>query len=266
MKNLKIPVSVMLSMVLMVILNSCAGKKKLKYFTNVPEGGVTEVVKSPTLNVISPNDILYITIFSNDEVSTKILNSAGSPPAGSSAGAPSSGGAAGSEYLVNDSGFIKLAVLGRLKVAGMRKEQIADTIAARLVRIKYVIDPIVIVKLVNFRITVLGEVARPGVITIPNEHVNITEILALAGDMTIYGNRENVLLVREVDGKRIYRRIDLSKIDLFNSDIYNLRNQDIIYIEPTKAKAQTLDRTPMIYSMVLSSLSLIIGLFTLSTR
>jgi polysaccharide export outer membrane protein len=265
MKNLKIPVSVSLSMVLMVLLSSCGGKKKLRYFTNVPEAGVTEVVKNPILNVISPNDILYITIFSTDEVSTRILNSAGSPPAGSAAGAPSAG-AAGSEYLVNDSGFIKLAVLGRMKVAGMRKEQIADTISARLVRIKYVIDPIVIVKLVNFRITVLGEVTRPGVITIPNENVNITQLMALAGDLTIYGNRENVLLVREVNGKRLYRRIDLTKVDLFNSDIYNLQNQDIIYVEPTKAKAQTLDRTPMIYSMVISSLSLFIGLFTLSTR
>ncbi len=251
----------MMGILVMMAFNSCVSSKKLRYFTTVPESGVTDVVKIPNVNIIATSDILQITFFSSDEETNRILNNTGS--AGASGGSGGGGSsAAATNYLVSDSGFIKLPIIGSIKAAGMRKEQLADSITRVLTRRKIVLDPIVTVRIVNFKITILGEVNAPGVITIPNEHVNITELIAMAGDLTIYGNRSNILLIREQDGKRYYRRFDLSKIDLFNSDIYNLQNQDIIYVEPTKAKAAALDRTPQTLSLFISSLSIFIVIYT----
>jgi polysaccharide export outer membrane protein len=267
MKKRFINSSVFAALILVLLLNACVSSKKLRYFTNVPESGETDVLKITNQNLILPSDILYITIFSSDDVTNRILNSAGSIP-GSSTGtaagpsATPTGGGAGSEYLVSDSGYIKLAVIGELKVKGMKKEALADTIANILTRMKYVIDPMVTVRIVNFKVTILGEVNKPGVISVPNEHVNVTELIALAGDLTIFGNRHNILLIRETNGKRVYKRFDLSRIDMFNSDIFNLQNHDIIYIEPTKDKAASIDRSPQFYSILVSTLSLMILVYT----
>ena len=260
MKKIRYTVNAVLMLVFMVTINSCVSSKKLHYFTTIPESGVTDVIKIPNENVIGASDILQITIFSSDEQTNNILSNTGGSQGAAGASGGSSGGGGG--YLVNDSGYIKLPLLGTLKVGGMKKEQLADTITNILIARKLVLDPIVTVRIVNFKITVLGEVNKPGVITIPNEHVNITELIGMAGDLTIYGNRQNVLLIREKDGKRYYKRFDLSKIDLFNSDMYNLQNQDIIYIEPTKAKAAALDRTPQTLSLFISSLSIFIVIYT----
>jgi polysaccharide biosynthesis/export protein len=262
MRRLKLTVHVMTSIFCMMVFSSCVNSKKLRYFTTVPENGVTETVKFPNPNIIRANDILQITVFSTDEETNRLLGGGGNGPVSSGSGSGSSGSTAVSGYLVNDSGFVKLPLLGTLKAAGIEKERFADTITQMLVAKKYLIDPIVVIRIINFRITVLGEVNAPGVITIPNEHVNITELIAMAGDLTIYGNRENILLIRELDGKRYYRRIDLNKIDLFNTDIYNLQNHDILYVEPTKAKAAAIDRTPQTLSLFISSLSIFIVIYT----
>ena len=263
MKQLGLVACLVLAISYMMVFSSCVSSKKLRYFKNVPDsGGITQTIKLPNPNIVHPHDILQINVYSSDPETNRIISGSGGGSGGAAGtdGAPAS--AASSGYLVNDSGFVKLPLLGSLKAAGLEKDRLADTITHQLVSRKFLLDPIVSVRITNFRITVLGEVNAPGVITIPNEHVNITELIAMAGDLTIYGNRENVMLIREENGKRVYRRIDLGKIDVFNSDIYNLRNHDIIYIEPTKAKAAAIDRTPQTFSLVISSLSLFIVIYT----
>jgi polysaccharide export outer membrane protein len=127
---------------------------------------------------------------------------------------------------------------------------------------KLLLDPIVIVRLTNFKVTVMGEVMKPGIITVPNERITITEAISQSGDISSFGRRDNVLVIREKNGKRIYKRINLTKNTVFDSEFYYLENQDIVYVEPNKNKAAALSRGAQNYSMVISTISVFIIIYT----
>lgn len=145
------------------------------------------------------------------------------------------------QYLVNNSGEIDFPVIGRLKVGGMTKNQAEDLIRQKLQ--PYLKEtPIVTVRMVNYKISVLGEVARPGSFTVTNEKVNVLEALAMAGDMTVYGIRTNVKLIREdAEGKRNIITLDLTDSELITSPYFYLKQNDIIYVTPNKTKAKSSD-------------------------
>lgn len=145
------------------------------------------------------------------------------------------------QYLVNNSGEIDFPVIGRIKVGGMTKNQAEDLIRQKLQ--PYLKEtPIVTVRMVNYKISVLGEVARPGSFTVTNEKVNVLEALAMAGDMTVYGLRTNVKLVREdAEGKRNIITLDLTDSQLITSPYFYLKQNDIIYVTPNKTKAKSSD-------------------------
>jgi polysaccharide biosynthesis/export protein len=157
-------------------------------------------------------------------------------------------------------------MLGRVKAAGLTKRQLKDNIAINLVESKYLIHPVVNVRYLNFKVTVLGEVARPMVINVPDEKLNILEALGFAGDMTVYARRDNVILIREEEGKRITKRLDLNSNKLLSSPFYNLRSNDIIYVEPNKAKVSSASNTRNWLPAILSSLSLIAVIVDRITR
>ncbi|MBS1932850.1 MAG: SLBB domain-containing protein, partial [Bacteroidetes bacterium] len=124
---------------------------------------------------------------------------------------------------------------------------------------KLLIDPIVSIRYLNFKVSVLGEVARPGVINIPNEKVTILEALGLAGDLTIYGKRDNVLLIREKEnGDKIIKRINLGSEEILSSPYYYLKSNDVIYVEPNKNKIASVSRTVVLLPVILSGISLLI--------
>lgn len=145
------------------------------------------------------------------------------------------------QYLVNNNGEIDFPVIGRIKVGGMTKNQAEDLIRQKLQ--PYLKEtPIVTVRMVNYKISVLGEVARPGSFTVTNEKVNVLEALAMAGDMTVYGIRTNVKLVREdAEGKRNIITLDLTDSQLITSPYFYLKQNDIIYVTPNKTKAKSSD-------------------------
>lgn len=145
------------------------------------------------------------------------------------------------QYLVNNKGEIDFPVLGRLQVGGLTKNQAEDLIREKLT--PYLKEaPIVTVRMANYKISVLGEVTRPGTFTVSNEKVNVLEALAMAGDMTVYGVRTNVKLIREdADGKREIKELDLTKSDLVLSPYFYLRQNDILYVTPNKTKAKNSD-------------------------
>lgn len=145
------------------------------------------------------------------------------------------------QYLVNNKGEIDFPVLGRLKVGGLTKNEAEDLIREKLQ--PYLKEaPIVTVRMANYKISVLGEVARPGSFTVSNEKVNVLEALAMAGDMTVYGVRTNVKLIREdADGKREIIPLDLTKSDLVLSPYFYLRQNDILYVTPNETKAKSSD-------------------------
>ncbi|MGL5547943.1 MAG: polysaccharide biosynthesis/export family protein, partial [Tannerellaceae bacterium] len=137
--------------------------------------------------------------------------------------------------LVNSTGNIDFPVIGTIHVAGKTRQQLVDQLKKELTT--YMHDPIVSVKYLNYKITVLGEVAKPGSFTIPNERITLLEALGLAGDMTVYGKRNNVLVIREINNKQLHHRVNMNSNDLFSSPVYYLQQNDVVYVEPNKAKA-----------------------------
>lgn len=230
----------------LALLSSCYSSKNLAYFNNIPRDTVETFDEPANEAPIAKNDILQIIVTSLDPQTTQIYNGSGS-----------NSSTAASGYLVDETGMISLPEIGALKAEGLTKTQLAKEINNLIVAKKLAKDPIVTVRIINYKITVLGEVVRPGVYPVPNERITLPEALGLAGDLTAYGKRDNVLLIREVSGKRTYKRFDLNQNQMFRKDIYNLQNKDIIYIEPGKGKATAVDRTVQILPIVLSAVSVI---------
>lgn len=156
-------------------------------------------------------------------------------------------------FLVDSEGAIILPLIGKMIVGGLSPKDAADLISHKLE--KYLEQPTVSVRLMNFKISVLGEVARPSLYSITNERVTLTEALSLAGDLTIYGKRQNVLIIREVDGKREFARIDLTQRDLFSSPYYFLRPNDIVYVEPLKGRLTSTSRAVQLAPIAISLLT-----------
>ena len=140
-------------------------------------------------------------------------------------------------YLIDEKGEINFPVLGKITIGGLSRDEATDFLETKLK--DYLKDPVVTLRLTNFRISVLGEVKLPGNYTILNERVSILEALALAGDLNITGKRANLLLIREEDGVLTKNYIDLTSNDLFNSQYFYLRPNDILYVEPNKAKVRS---------------------------
>jgi polysaccharide export outer membrane protein len=158
-------------------------------------------------------------------------------------------------YLVAANGNIEMPLIGPVKVAGNTSQVAKYLVKNKLER--FLIDPSVRVRIKNFKVTVLGEVKAPGIYTIPNEKVTLIEALGLAGDLTIFGKRVNVLLIREQNGKRIFKRVDLTSRDFFASEFYYLHSNDIIYVEPGKGKIASADAIYRILPIAISGISMI---------
>lgn len=212
-------------------LFSCTSTKQVAYFNNQPEGIYES--KTPALQqTIVPNDLLSITVSSLNPEASQLFNNSGS------SSSPSSGSnvrnAVG--YLVEQDGTIQFPLLGKIQAAGLTKTELTEFLRKTLEDKKLLIDPIVVINFLNFRVTVLGEVTRPMVVSVPNEKISLLEAIGMAGDLTLFARRDNVLLIREEKGKRMLKRINLNSGDIFNSPYYYLKSNDIVYAEPNKAK------------------------------
>lgn len=139
-------------------------------------------------------------------------------------------------YLVDSEGYIDFPILGKLRVDGLTRLQLTNLIKNRLIEEDLIKDPVVTVQMLNFKISVMGEVARPGSFSITSDRVTLLEALSMAGDLTIYGKRDRVAVIREVNGKRTILYHDLRSADLFRSPCYYLQQNDIVYVEPNRAK------------------------------
>lgn len=241
----------------MVFFASCVSTKKTAYFNNIPDS----VIQSPeaAASIIGKNDMLNITVSSLNPTASLIFNvpNVGATPSTSTSGV--TGGITSTSqlmgYLVGQDGTIKFPVLGNISAAGLTKKQLEDTITTILAEKKLLVDPIVNVRFLNFRVTVLGEVAKPTTINVANEKISILEALGLAGDLTIYAKRDNVLLIREEENQKVVRRIDLNSENVLSSPYYYLKNNDVLYVEPGKAKVATTSNTRQLLPVILSGLS-----------
>jgi polysaccharide export outer membrane protein len=184
---------------------------------------------------------------------TKIFNAANLPVVESSRAA--SGVVQASGYLVDQEGFIDFPVLGKVKAAGATKKELKQRITSDLVSRKLLIEPIVDIRYLNFRVTVLGEVGSPSVVNVPHEKITLLEALGLAGDLTVYGKRDNVLIVRDEGGRKLLTRINLNSAELFQSPYYYLQSNDVVYVEPNKAKISATGQARNWLPIVLSAIS-----------
>lgn len=217
---------------LAIITYSCGSKQDIIYFQDADLAAISKSLENYS-PIIKPDDALTITVSSLDVQGVRPFNL-------SVASYADADGNLGREvlqsYLVDANGNIDFPVLGTLKLAGLNRTQATDMLKDMLK--EYISDPIVIIRNVNFKVSVLGEVTRPGVFTIRNDRITILEALALAGDLTIQAERHNIMVIREDGNKKTYNRVNLTSEELFNSPMYYLTQNDVIYVTPNNAKVR----------------------------
>lgn len=227
---------------MLFLLASCQSYKKVPYLQDV--NVVNKAVQQEGLYdaKIMPKDLLTIVVScTSPELAAPFNLTVASPTNLATTNLMTTTQPILQPYLVDNEGKISFPVLGELKLGGLTKREAEQLVKERLKPyIKE--DPIVTVRMVNYKISVIGEVTRPGTFTISNEKVNLLEALAMAGDMTVYGLRDNVKLIREdVNGKQQIISLDLNKAETILSPYYWLQQNDIIYVTPNKAKARNSD-------------------------
>jgi polysaccharide export outer membrane protein len=224
---------------LLLFVTSCVSTKKYYFYQNGLENrsSIDSTVSIKAyIHKISPNDILTIFVSSLSPEASTYFN----PPINRDNMPDAATYKALSGYLVDANGDISLPFVGKLNVKGLTIPEARDTIKKQLER--YLINPTVFINLENFKIILLGEVSKPGVYLVSNEQINLSEALAMAGDMTVYGKRKDILIVRETDkGNPEYGVVDITSPDVFKSPYYYLHPNDIIYINARKTKITTGD-------------------------
>jgi polysaccharide export outer membrane protein len=241
------------------LLTSCVTSGKITYFENIKDSAL--VSSSAGLEaVIQKKDIISIAVSSLSNQASVLFNMPNQPATPTQPAVNNSYQTAG--YLVNEDGNIKFPMLGLIAAAGRSQKQLEDTITTLLIEHKLLFDPIVTCRFLNFRITILGEVNHPGVIYVPSEQISVLEALGQAGDLTIYGIRDNVLLIRQIGVEKKLVRIDLTSSSLLQSPYYFLKSNDVLYVEANRAKIASSNLTEQRLPIVLSGLSLIIILLT----
>ncbi|RAJ29141.1 polysaccharide biosynthesis/export family protein [Pedobacter cryoconitis] len=250
---------------LALLFTSCASTKNVPYFQDITSAEKSVLANTAVFTepAIQPDDILSISIFTIDPATSMVVNQVGTqalstipgPSGGIVATPPASG------FLVDKNGEIDLSIVGKVKIGGLTTFQARDLIKEKAAIVYK--DPNVQVRYANFKVTVLGEVGRPASYVLPNERVSVLDALGLAGDLTIFGRRENILLIRENNGKKEFARLNLNSSELFNSPFYYLKQNDVIYVEPNKGKAASLNQArTQTYAIIGTALSVLIVLFS----
>ncbi|MDD4515322.1 polysaccharide biosynthesis/export family protein [Massilibacteroides sp.] len=254
-----------------LFLGACAVPKDVVYFQ-----GVDELTKEQ-INLLSrqyeariqPDDLLSIAVTAPDPTVVTAFN----PPATAYA-------AQGDEqirstesmftYLVNTDGEINFPILGKIKIGGLTKRDAVELLQEKIS--KYASNPLVDIRILNYKVTILGDVARPGTIGLKNDRISVLDALGLAGDMNLSANRKNVMLIRETNGVKEYARLDFTDTSLFSSPYYFLQQNDVLYVEPNDAKKKNAGYSQSdqfkltIFTTILSTISVISSIIIATTR
>lgn len=252
----------LMALALTIAVSSCVNTKQVTSFNDLNSAVYTDQVVEP---MIQKNDQLSITVTSLNPEATRVFNEPNQSVISHSSGNGVSSITTG--YLVDDAGNITFPIIGKIKAEGLSIDQLSTKLTTILTERKLLVDPIVNVRMMNFRVTVLGEVGRPTVVTSTNGRLSFLEALGMAGDMTVYSKRDNVLLIRVENGKKIVQRIDLTKGDFVaSSPYYYLKSNDVIYIEPNKRKIGSTTTLRQTLPAILSGLSFVAIILDRLTR
>ena len=251
--------------VALMAMVSCGQVKDIAYFQNKVVDHPEAIDKHAGI-VIQPKDMLSIVVSSRNPELVAMFNL---PVISYQAGSEVVAGAGQQRlmgYVVDNDGNIDFPVLGPIKVAGLTRWELSELIKNRLINEGLLTDAVVTVEFMNFKVSVLGEVTAPGTYGIEGDKVTILQALSLAHDLTIYGQRENVSVIRERNGERTFYQVNLCDVDLFKSPAYYLQQNDVIYVEPSieKARQSTIDdKNLRLTSIAISSSSLLLSLASL---
>ncbi len=250
MKNYIKKLSVFTFLLTSLILSSCASRKKIVYLLDV-DNHQTQISASYE-PILQPDDLLSIIVNSQHpelsiDFNPKMI---GFQPTDES----SNTNTRLQTYLIDKEGFIVFPIIGKIKLGGLTKSQAVEILTETIK--PYISDATINMRLLNFKISVQGEVNRPGTHSINTERVTLLQALSMSGDLTIYGRRDNILIIREKEGKITSNRVDITTPDFINSEFYYLTPNDIVYVEPNKTRINSSAVGPNI-SVMLSALSVL---------
>ncbi|QYJ67312.1 polysaccharide biosynthesis/export family protein [Flavobacterium litorale] len=248
---------------ILLTLNSCVSNKKIIYFNdtsnteNNKEGGILEYQ-----NVLRPDDKLIITVTA-DEPSLAAPFNLVYLTLQSNQMTNINNNDALISYLVDQNGYIDLAGIGKVKLAGLTRIE-AEAKIKKLLE-KQLTNPVVNLRVINFKVSVMGEVSRPGPVEVTGDRITILEALSSAGDMTIYGKRKDIIVIREDEGVTSINTVDITDANIVNSPFYYLNHNDVVYVKPNKTRVNSSVIGPNL-TVAISALSLIVTIIALSTR
>ncbi len=251
-KNLKLTGILSLVTVLLMILTSCSSNKSIAYFQSITDSISSSQLPTFVEPRIKPDDILSITIQTIDPTTSAVVTQVTPTAAIGASTSGNTGTQMVTGFLVDNEGTIELPLLGKIKVLGATTAEAREII--RKAAAVYYKDPAVQVRFANYKITVIGEVVKPGTYLLANEKVSILDALGLAGDLTIFGRRENVLLIRDNGSAKKFVRLNLNNAEIFKSPYYYLKQNDVIYVEPNRNKLADSDASILRYVTIAVSL------------
>ena len=235
--------------------SSCVSNKRLTYFNGLNDSSFYLAAKTfePT---IQKGDILYIGVTSLNPIEASVFNSINSIVTQNGGGVAIMPVNTIPGQLITDEGVIKLPTVGNISALGKTTSQLSKDIETAIN--PYLKDPLVTVRFMNFKVTILGEVTRPGVINVNNERITILEALGQAGDLTAFSKRENLLLIRDSAGIQQANRFNMTDKSLFEKPYYYLKPNDVIYVEANSVKSINTSGVPTVLPLILSTLSFLI--------
>lgn len=245
----KINKSYLLVLLLAALVTSCTPYRRITVFQPTERDSISYAIDTSYRPMVAPNDIVDIYVTSTSPEAAKYFNYSETPDNSMSML---------NGYLVDARGEIQIPFIGSVHVAGLSTADARDTIRLRLG--KYLVNPSVKLSIRNFKVTVMGEVLHAGIFTVTNEKITLPEAIALAGDLSIYSVRDNIIVIRDSLGFKTYNHVDLTTREVFSSQFYVLHSNDIVYVMPSRKKRFQGENYYRVYPLILSSITLIISL------
>ena len=238
---------------------SCASKKDIVYYQNIdglnrPENNSSYEVK------IQPDDLLMIIVSAEDPEIAIPFNLTSVTLPNTTNLLATTGQQTIQSYLVDRNGNIEFPVIGKIQVGGLSRTEVLQSLKEKIG--VYIKSPIINLRIMNFKVSLQGEINMPGTYSVASERITLIEALSMAKDLSIYGRRDNVLVIREINGIKSYNRVDITKADFINSPFYYLAQNDVIYVEPNKTKINAAAVGPNT-SVIISAVSILISLSVL---
>jgi polysaccharide biosynthesis/export protein len=241
------------------LLFSCAQRKDYVYYQNID--GLANVEKANSYEIkIQADDLLMIIVSADDPETALPFNLTNISVASAYNSSLARGQETIQSYLVDSGGNIDFPVLGKLKVSGLTRSQLLQFLQEKIG--KYIKNPIINIRIMNFKISVQGEVNNPGTYPVNSDRLTLIEALSMAKDLTIYGKRDNILIIREVNGVKSFNRVDITKADFIHSPFYYLAQNDVVYVEPNRTRINGA-AVGANTNVIISITSLVITLITL---